>query len=362
MNQDPFAVPTPGTKDAFLALKQAPKWLRRPIGATFGFGGKLLVFSNKAAAAGGPAAVNVGGNVPQLSGHAMGAVPRACILYNVSTEPVVLQRAQELEQTIQNQTLQDFCESRLSQGVDRENWAILGILLGNDVRLRFMEYLGFDREENSMEKLGSILQKFTLGSTSPPKFQQPLSPVKDDIPLPSEKLIDVHSEPSMIQHETSAGSVPRLPSGTLDSFFGKDTINTANFFDKPDFPHSQPLPARTSMVPTEGQTSPAKTGATSPGKGIFIQTKKPQKMPFKLHPANGANSLDIAVTRALVLGDFPAAVAACIEANRFADALIFAISGGHELLLRTQEDFFARRAADTSYLRLTARSQPRRPA
>lgn len=29
-------------------LKRAPGWLKRPVGATFGFGGKLVAFSNSA--------------------------------------------------------------------------------------------------------------------------------------------------------------------------------------------------------------------------------------------------------------------------------------------------------------------------
>lgn len=39
-----------------LALRKAPKWLKRPVGATFGFGGKLVSFAPKKAAPGAAAA------------------------------------------------------------------------------------------------------------------------------------------------------------------------------------------------------------------------------------------------------------------------------------------------------------------
>lgn len=41
-----------------VASRKAPKWLKRPVGATFGFGGKLVSFAPKKAAAGAAAAVS----------------------------------------------------------------------------------------------------------------------------------------------------------------------------------------------------------------------------------------------------------------------------------------------------------------
>lgn len=43
---DPFVMPAQPqqTKSSSVTLKKAPKWLKRPCGATFGFGGKLVVF------------------------------------------------------------------------------------------------------------------------------------------------------------------------------------------------------------------------------------------------------------------------------------------------------------------------------
>jgi hypothetical protein len=49
-----------------MQLKTPPKWLRRPCGASFGFGGKLLTFENGDGAA---AAVSGGGSGPRPLVH-----------------------------------------------------------------------------------------------------------------------------------------------------------------------------------------------------------------------------------------------------------------------------------------------------
>lgn len=48
------------------------------------------------------------------------------------------------------------------------------------------------------------------------------------------------------------------------------------------------------------------------------------------------------ITKALLIGNFEAAVQCCLRLDRVADALILAASGGPELWARTQEAYFAR--------------------
>ena len=40
----PVATPQPRQAAAPVQLKNPPKWLKRPVGANFGFGGKLVTF------------------------------------------------------------------------------------------------------------------------------------------------------------------------------------------------------------------------------------------------------------------------------------------------------------------------------
>ena len=46
--------------------------------------------------------------------------------------------------------------------------------------------------------------------------------------------------------------------------------------------------------------------------------------------------------RALVVGDYPGAVAACMRAGRLGDALVLASVGGTDLWLRTQAEYMRR--------------------
>lgn len=46
------------------------------------------------------------------------------------------------------------------------------------------------------------------------------------------------------------------------------------------------------------------------------------------------------VTQALLMANFEAAVDVCLNNNKMAEAIILAVAGGPELLLRTQKRFF----------------------
>lgn len=56
----------------------------------------------------------------------------------------------------------------------------------------------------------------------------------------------------------------------------------------------------------------------------------------------GETGPESAITKALLIGNFEAAVQCCLRLDRVADALILAASGGPELWARTQEAYFAR--------------------
>ena len=48
------------------------------------------------------------------------------------------------------------------------------------------------------------------------------------------------------------------------------------------------------------------------------------------------------MTQALLLGNFEAAVEMCLADNKMAEAILLAIAGGQDLLLRTQKKYFQR--------------------
>ena len=48
------------------------------------------------------------------------------------------------------------------------------------------------------------------------------------------------------------------------------------------------------------------------------------------------------MAQALLMGNFEAAVEMCLAENKMAEAILLAIAGGPELLLRTQKKYFER--------------------
>lgn len=54
------------------------------------------------------------------------------------------------------------------------------------------------------------------------------------------------------------------------------------------------------------------------------------------------------ISQALLLGNFEGAVELCMQAERFADAIILAIAGGDKLLKETQKRYFAKQKTNLS--------------
>jgi len=85
---DPFASHAPE-----FVLKEAPKWLKRPIGATFGFGGKLATFFQ-----------------PKLAQPGQG--PRQSIrLSTIQTNETLVKEAVAFEGVVTEQRYHEFCYS-----------------------------------------------------------------------------------------------------------------------------------------------------------------------------------------------------------------------------------------------------------
>ncbi|KAJ1817616.1 protein transport protein S31 [Coemansia sp. RSA 2675] len=115
---DPFA-PRASTPFApSLSLKSPPKWLARPCGASFGFGGQLVHFNQTG--------------------------PLVSISEFVS-EPELAQQAQRLEDVLEGGRAAELCGER-AQGGERE-WQVLQILFEEDARDKLVRFLGFDKDQ-----------------------------------------------------------------------------------------------------------------------------------------------------------------------------------------------------------------------
>lgn len=127
-------------------LRKAPTWMKRPCGATFGFGGRLVSFSH---------------NRTQTTDPTTGAVrtqDNAVIaVRQVVTETELVSRSEAFEAAIQGgnlTTLREFCANKraalLAGGPvaeseqEAETWAFLSVLFeGDDARRVLLQTLGF---------------------------------------------------------------------------------------------------------------------------------------------------------------------------------------------------------------------------
>ncbi|KAJ2730810.1 protein transport protein S31, partial [Coemansia sp. BCRC 34962] len=116
---DPFA-PRASTPFApSLSLKAPPKWLARPCGASFGFGGQLVHF-----------------------GHAGSLVS----ISEFVSEPELAEQAKRLEEVLENDKAAELCEERAKKSGERE-WQVLQILFEEDARDKLVKFLGFDKDQ-----------------------------------------------------------------------------------------------------------------------------------------------------------------------------------------------------------------------
>lgn len=164
---DPFsqAIASP---TAF-ALKNPPKWFRRPVGATFGFGGQLAYF-----------------------GAAQGQ--RKVTLANVSIETQVLQRSVELENALSSDTVEEYCEkqaSSVSDESDKVTWDVLRLLFKEDSRNQLVQMLGVERNVAKSET-EAVLKSIGIKPSAPkePAVAEPKESPAEASEEPKEDEVD----------------------------------------------------------------------------------------------------------------------------------------------------------------------------
>ncbi|PKA62399.1 WD-40 repeat-containing protein MSI2 [Apostasia shenzhenica] len=113
---------------------KAPKWLKRPVGVSFGFGGKLVTFQPVQAA-------------PGASSHLS-----EVYVHNLVTEHSLVNRSTEFEAAIRDgerNSLRALCEKKFEESVsehEKEIWAFLKVMFEEDgtARTKLLAHLGFN--------------------------------------------------------------------------------------------------------------------------------------------------------------------------------------------------------------------------
>ncbi|MGH0141344.1 UNVERIFIED_CONTAM: hypothetical protein FKN15_073281 [Acipenser sinensis] len=251
-----------------LPLKKPPKWIRRPVGASFAFGGKLVTFENPKPAQ---------QQVPQ-------PIPRHVFISQVTTETEFLQRSSELQSALHTGSISSYCQAKIQKAAtdsEKNIWSFLKVNFEDDARSKFLRLLGYSKEELE-KKIASCLGK----SLQPNGHGVDANDLAEKMQILSAQRSDESS---------ATGDISSSPTSSTQSDFFSNLPN-----DKPKF-----------QISTTTNT-------------------------------------DGLISQALLVGNFEGAVDLCLNDARFADAIILAISGGEELLKKTQQRYLAKQKTSIS--------------
>lgn len=346
-NQEVGAPPTPNASDdvfapsyhqnfeTTLSLKQPPKWLKRPVGGSFGYGGIFVSISNLTSATG---------------------QHQSCVIHlrTVKTESSIISRANALaEASKEASALTAFAELQTKESAsnaeDEVSWKALASLFKTGSRDELIALLGFSKEKvaaHVAEAIKSMQGSTPTAVTTALPAANPEEEVKSEPSEPEVTIKAEPKEPSLYASETSdaADSIPSLFSGTPQGDAEADFFSSMGGIPSALPPHMQiphkDLKGESSAAATHGSPTPSST----PSEIIKSNT-------FRIYP-EGESDVDRLVTQALVLGDFASGVELCLSAERYADAILLAVRGGPELLKRTQKTYFERSTTALPYLRL----------
>ncbi|ESO89042.1 hypothetical protein LOTGIDRAFT_106381 [Lottia gigantea] len=129
---EPFGqapIPVPQEQEKVMPLQKPPKWLRKPVGASFAFGGKLVSFGH------------------MKSTNPQQPVPKQVYISQVITETEIVNRSSQLEQAINNNQFLEFCAMKASNcndNMEESIWNFLKVNFEKDPRKEFLHLLGYD--------------------------------------------------------------------------------------------------------------------------------------------------------------------------------------------------------------------------
>ncbi|TFK85253.1 hypothetical protein K466DRAFT_588247 [Polyporus arcularius HHB13444] len=358
---------------ATLSLKHPPKWLRRPVSSSFGYGGKLATVSN----------------LPSAQGKNQSSVVH---IRKVVTETTIVERAQKLQSSIEAGNLKDLAQEKTSADDAAATWKALLSLFKANSRDELITLLGFSKDEVAarvaeavakLKKAAADQANATIEqdvTESDLKVHEPVvsfaEPEREDSPEAGEEegegegdetidsaALAAEGTPSEVSGSAASDttSVTRQADGesttTAPSLFDDDVIGTpqgdaaADFFGSIGTARTDDDDDDRIRVPHHNYPLDSSVAATIGSRPSSVASEVLKDNTFRIYP-NDESETDRLVTKALVLGDFESAVSLCLSSDRFADAILLAVKGGPELLARTQKAYFERRTTAFPYLRL----------
>ncbi|NXN42295.1 SC31A protein, partial [Rhinoptilus africanus] len=145
-NLDPFGMGQPlpplqlpqqtTPQSVVLPLKKPPKWIRRPVGASFSFGGKLVTFENAKS--------------QQQPGIEQQQQCHYVYVSQVVTEKEFLARSNQLQEAVQSEGFVSYCQKKIDMAqadFEKNVWAFLKVNFEEDSRVKYLELLGYRKDD-----------------------------------------------------------------------------------------------------------------------------------------------------------------------------------------------------------------------
>uniref|UniRef100_A0A665X3M5 Protein transport protein Sec31A n=1 Tax=Echeneis naucrates TaxID=173247 RepID=A0A665X3M5_ECHNA len=253
----PLQVPQPTVQDTIVPpLKKPPKWVRRPVGASFAFGGKLITFENP--------------KLPPVQSPQ--PVPRQVFLSQVTTETEFLQRSRELQAALQSGSFNSYCQAKIQNAksdAEQDIWKFLLVNFEDEARIKFLRLLGFSKDELEIKVFCYSL--ITIAAITCYYL------------LPISKCL------------------------------GKSFQHNGHGVDAKDL------------------------------------AEKMQRLSTEVTCISFEDT-DGLISQALLVGNFEGAVDLCLNDGRYAEAILLSISGGEELLKKTQQKYLTKQKNSISML------------
>ena len=319
---DQYGVTQPGPKQP---MKKAPAWMRRPCGATFGFGGQLAGFGVRVAA-------------PGVEGEATAEKPSgtAVSVFRVTTaeEAAVSQEFEGAVTSGGSDALKGFCGDKRGQSAakeEAETWGFLGILFEDDARRELLKHLEFGDALVAKETAATEAAEAAVAAAEAKDAAEAeaaaaaAAAAAEPAPLPP---VDGDEFFNNLPEQPAAPAAPPAPPPPAPVDDGMDFFNEMDANGGgPKPPPAPPAPPPPAPLPEAPEVIAARKAAEARAAAMAAA---------KNEPAEIMDASDAAVQRALVVGDYRGAVAACVAAGRHADALVLAHAGGAELWEETR--------------------------
>ncbi|GAP92366.1 putative protein transport protein SEC31 [Rosellinia necatrix] len=116
---------------AAFSLAKAPRWLETPVGVSFGFGGKIIMFKQNPSQAGQKRSSKI-----QIS--------------RFSVDSDITSATEKFEESLKSGNLAAICESHKEEAHSEEekaDWRVIETLLSNNPRKGIVDYLGFSEKD-----------------------------------------------------------------------------------------------------------------------------------------------------------------------------------------------------------------------